>query len=305
MLKSLLPLYIVTFLATASSVRSAEPTPIKFQQQLSLPSLSAGEPSAGKRVSVTARPYEKTSVHHLLYLPKTWTRESLDKYPVIVEYTGNRFPKSGSTGEIKDAGLGYGISGGEFIWITLPFIAEDHRSNAVTWWGDVNATVEYAKKIVPQVCKEHGGDPRKVFLCGFSRGAIAANFIGLHDDEIAKLWCGFITHDHFDGEREWRGTDWGSPLQQYRKAAKQRLQHIKGRPYLVCQNGSTKSIEEYLKSVDVEGLNNFSFIDFDTKQILGEFPNKLAIHPHTDRWLLKPSVQRDNVRRWVDNVLAR
>jgi hypothetical protein len=39
---------------------------------------------------------------------------------VIVEYTGNKFPLGKGSGEVKDANLGYGMSGGrQFIWITL------------------------------------------------------------------------------------------------------------------------------------------------------------------------------------------
>lgn len=300
-----LTIFLGVLASTALRAKETSDTDDKGDKVLVLPSVSTGAPAAGKRVRVTTDQYKDTSVHHMLFLPEAWTPDASKKYPVIVEYTGNRFLKSGSTGEAKDAGLGYGISGGNFIWVTLPFIAKDHKSNAVTWWGDVDATVAYAKKYVPQICKEFHGDLNSVFLCGFSRGAIGVNFIGLHDDEIAKLWRGFITHDHFDGEREWRGTEWGSPLSEYRTSAKQRLARIKGRPYLVCQNGSTAKIEEYVKSANVHGLGSFTFLDVDTEQILGPFPNSAAIHPHTDRWLLKPSDQRLEVWQWVDSVLAR
>jgi hypothetical protein len=46
-----------------------------------------------------------------------------------------------------------------------------------------------------------------VFIAGFSRGAIACNFIGLRDDEIASLWCGFVVHSHYEGVRDWPGSD--------------------------------------------------------------------------------------------------
>lgn len=206
---------------------------------------------------------------------------------------------------MEDAGLGYGIGRGEFIWLTLPFVDTEQKANAVTWWGDVDATVAYAKKCVPQTCKAFHGDSSRVFLCGFSRGAIGVNFIGLHDDEIAKLWCGFISHDHFDGEREWRGTSWGTPLATYRYGATQRLQRVNGRPYMVCQNGSTDAIRDFLSTPSRIDLSTFTFVDVDTKNILGDFPNEVAIHPHNDRWLLKPSDQRSKVWRWVNSVLAK
>ncbi len=88
----------------------------------------------------------------------------------------------------------------------------------------------YAKKNVPRICEEFSGDPEAVVVCGFSRGAIGVNFIGLHDEEIAKLWCGFLTHDHYDGVREWRGTDWGTPLVDYRAGAAERLRRIVADP---------------------------------------------------------------------------
>lgn len=267
---------------------------------LALPPVSEGAPAAGKRVSVTTPEYAGTGVHHMVFLPPDWKADAGKRWPVIVEYTGNRFPASGSTGEIKDAGLGFGISGGEFIWVTLPFVAEDGMANAVTWWGDEKATVAYAIKNVPRICKEFGGDPGKVLICGFSRGAIAVNYIGLHDDEIAKLWCGFITHDHYDGVRHW-GKKWGSPLEAYREAALVRLRRLGGRPVLVCQNPRTKETAEYLR--DRVPLEGFTFLDVDTKRILGDFPNKIAIHPHTDRWPLRESPERRKLREWLAEAL--
>jgi len=71
------------------------------------------------------------------------------------------------------------------------------------------------------ICRHYGGDPENVLLCGFSRGAIAVSFIGLHDDEVSQLWSAFMTHDHFDGVRQWKKTDWGSPLDTYQQQAQQ------------------------------------------------------------------------------------
>ena len=272
-------------------------------QNITVPPMIENEPAAGRRVRVTTSEYEGSEVHHSLYLPDDWSIEKVStgrKWPVIVEYTGNHFPTSGSTGEVEGAALGYGISRGKFIWVVLPFIEPDRSRNAITWWGDEALTVDYAKRNVPRICEEYGGDPDKMLLCGFSRGAIAVNYIGLHDDEIAKLWCGFITHDHYDGVKQWGGTKWGSPLEVYQEAATNRLARIKGRPVLVCQNGSTSATETFLKErVD---LGNFTFLSINTPEILGEFPNKWAIHPHNDRWLLKRSEEATTVTKWVKAV---
>ena len=60
------------------------------------------------------------------------------------------------------------------------------------WWGDPpdhdpRPTLEYAKRTVAQVCQDFGGDTERVVLMGFSRGAIACGFLGLHDDEVALV----------------------------------------------------------------------------------------------------------------------
>ena len=79
-------------------------------------------------------------MYHLLYLPTDWVKGK--KYPVIVEYAGNKFKSS--PGTVEGSNLGYGISGGEgVIWLCLPYISKDHSRNEVTWWGDVDASVDY------------------------------------------------------------------------------------------------------------------------------------------------------------------
>jgi len=272
-------------------------------KDLQLPPLENGLPSPGKRVVVVPAEYAGTDVHHLLYLPPDWDsqwKKIGSSWPVIIEYTGNRFPASGSTGEVEGAALGYGLSGGKYIWAVLPFVAENHKYNETTWWGDERATVEYAKRNVPLICKEFGGDSSRVFLCGFSRGAIAVNYIGLYDDEIAGLWCGFISHDHYDGVREWKGTAWGSPLYDYRASAIKRLNRLKGRPVLICQNGGTQDSKEYL--TDYKNLAEFTFLDVPVTKIFPQIPNDLIIHPHTDRWMFVDSKERREVWEWMEKV---
>ena len=276
------------------------------KNNLQLPPLENGFASPGKRVVVIPTEYNGTGVHHLIYLPPDWVpdwKKDGRSWPVIVEYTGNRFPTSGSTGEVEGAALGYGLSGGKFIWAVLPFVAEDHKNNEVTWWGDEQATVEYAKRNVPIICREFGGDSSRIFLCGFSRGAIAVNYIGLFDDEIARFWCGFISHDHYDGVKEWRRTYWGSPLADYRNTAIQRLQRLHGRPVLICQNGGTQDVNEYL--TDYLNLADFTFLDVPVKKIFPQIPNALIIHPHTDRWMFVDSRERRQVWRWMEKVSER
>ena len=270
---------------------------------LRVPTLSQGTPAAGKRVVVTPAEYAGTQVFHTLYLPPDWKAHG-SKLPIIFEYTGNYFPQSGSTGEPEDAGLGYGLSGGRYIWVSLPYISKDHQDNEVTWWGDVTATVEYAKRHVPRIIQQYNADPNRVFLCGFSRGAIGVNYIGLHDDQIAKLWSAFVTHDHFDGVKEWKRTGWGSPLEKYRERALARLQRVGDRPYLVSQNGSATESADYIRSA-LPDVSNFRFNDVRTDQALGNFPNEFAKAGHTDRWLSMPSPYRARTWMWINGVAER
>ena len=200
--------------------------------------------------------------------------------------------------------MGFGISAGEFIWVVLPFVDSEKKANADTWWGDESATINYAITNVPKICLEYGGDPEKVILCGFSRGAIGVSYIGLHDDQISSLWSGFVTHDHFDGLKEWKGTAWGSPLDSYRKHAAERLERLNDRPVLICQNGQIESVKKYLSSaISRESQDGITLLSVNTQSILGRFPNEYAVHPHNDVWMRKDSEARREVWRWVKRVV--
>lgn len=251
-------------------------------EQLVTPKMEEGAPAAGKRVRHTAPGYEGTEVFHSLYLPKKWKPDG--KYPVLVEYTGNKWGKS--TGRVEDAKLGYGLTGGEqFIWVVLPFIEKNGQENAVTWWGDLKASLDYCKVNVPRICEDYGGDPDNVFLCGFSRGAIAVNYIGLHDDEIAKLWKGFITHDHYEGV--FPVSDAASALE--------RLSRLNGRPQLISSVMGTDKTREYLAPhIDLE---NIRFLDVPVNQVLTTVPS------HTDHWMQIDSAYRQRARKWLREVV--
>ena len=302
MLKAKLNLAVISCLLSACATdKHHHHLDVASEAALTIPDLSTGEPFAGGRVMVTPIEYSDTEVHHTIFLPEHWEAEG-PKLPVIFEYTGNYFPKSGSTGEVKDAGLGYGLSGGKYIWVSLPYVHGNLRENQVTWWGDEKATVEYAKVNVPRIIQEYNANPDAVFLCGFSRGAIGVNYLGLHDDEVAKLWTALITHDHFDGIREWKQTEWGAPLSEYQKKATVRLNRVRGRPYLVCQNGDKYGTETFVRE-RLESVQNFTFIEVRTIEIFGEFPHPLAKSAHTDMWSLLPSDYRTKAWHWMNEVV--
>ena len=267
---------------------------------LPLPPLTTGAPQPGKRAAVTPPEYAGTQVRHLIALPDDWTPDWQARgrrWPVIAEYTGNFFPASGSTGEVEGAALGYGVARGKAIWIVLPYVAKDHRKNEITWWGDVDATVGYAKTNVPRICADFGGDPKQVVLCGFSRGAVGVSFLGLHDDEVARLWCGLWAHDHFDGEKEWKGSDWGAPLAQYRSEATVRLKRLGGRPLLV--SGAREETRKFLGPLVTEGL---TFMTIDMLALYGRFPNESAKTAHTDRWPLRECPATTQAREWFARI---
>jgi len=258
------------------------------------PVMTDEEPAAGKRVRQITPEYEGTEVYHALYLPVDWKPGG--KYPVIVEYTGNKWAACGSTGEVKDANLGYGMSGGRgLVWVAMPYVEKGRKRNAVTWWGDKQATVDYCKVNLPRICQQFGGDPDNVFVCGFSRGAIGSSYIGLADDEIAALWKGMFTHDHFDGQRKW-----GYP-ESDRESALKRLARLKGRPVLVCGMGASKVRDEYLK--DHLDLARFTFLAVPTGKIF-KIPEGKVIHPHTDLWMHRESKYRQQARAWLLNALS-
>ena len=249
-------------------------------QDLVTPGVTNDLPAPGKRVKQVNADYTGTGVHHVLYLPTDWVKGK--KYPVIVEYAGNRCEVC--LGTVEGCVLGYGITRGQgVIWVCLPYVDTANHTNAPTWWGSVDATVAYCKKTVAQICAEYGGDPSAVFLAGFSRGSIACNFIGLHDDEIASLWRGFICHSQYDGVRQWpyAGCD--------RPAATARLRRLGNRPQFISQESSVEDIRQFLKEAAPNG--KFTFLPMT-------FPH------HTDRWILRDMPERKVVRQWFADVLT-
>jgi arylsulfatase A-like enzyme len=268
-------------------------TRVGVEKDLVTPDMTDAAPAAGKRVRQVAAEYKQTDVYHSLYLPVDWKPQG--KYPVIVEYTGNKFPPGKGSGEVKDANLGYGVSGGKgFIWVVMPYVEKGRQENAVTWWGDRQATVDYCKVNLPRICGQFGGDPNNVFVCGFSRGAIGASYIGLADDEIASLWKGMFTHDHFDGQKTWAYPE------SDRASALTRLARLKGRPVLVGGQHASDVRDQYLK--DHLELAQFRFLDVPTSEIF-RIPEGQVIHAHTDLWMHRDSPYRQQARAWLQDVL--
>ena len=228
-LQKALPVFLLALGAECG--RSADlPNLNLLQPDLVVPAVMREAPAAGRRVEAVTPGWESTAVHHTLYLPSDWKQET--KLPVLVEYAGNGGYKNAlgdvSEGSVEGSVLGYGLSGGTgHLWACLPFVetsSDGKKQNKANWWGDVAETKRYCIATVKDICARYGGDASRVVLCGFSRGAIACNYIGLNDDEIAGLWCAFFCHSHYDGVRKWPYADSDAA------SALKRLERLHGRP---------------------------------------------------------------------------
>lgn len=261
---------------------------------LVVPPLQSGDAEPGKRVRQTLPGWEQTEVYHTLYLPTGYDKSK--RYRVIVEYAGNGDYENNlgdvSTGVPEGSKLGYGISfGTDAIWVCLPYLSGDGKRIATRWWGDppdynVQPTLAYCKQAVPWICETYGGDPARVILAGFSRGAIACNFIGLHDDQIAGLWCGFVAYSHYDGVKPWPypGSD--------RDSALTRLERLGNRPQFICHETSTSkwglaATRKWLEETGVSG--RFTFCE-------------TGFRNHNDGWILRPSPARAELRAWFGQL---
>jgi hypothetical protein len=278
--------FIVSLLFASTSLTAQTPDWKAIPPDLTVPAVTLGQPAPGKRVQQTSAGWEKTKVHHLLHLPNDW--QPGKKHPVIIEYAGNG-PYADARGDTCDGSvegciLGYGIGGGKnVIWASLPFIEEKDglTQNAPKWWGDVEQTKRYCRETVRDLCARFGGDAQRVFIAGFSRGSIACNFIGLHDDEIAKLWRGFICHSHYDGSRRWPG-DGGEA------AVLERLKRLGNRPQWISQEVTTAATENWLHSTGLTG--DWTFVPMP-------FPN------HSAAWVLRDMPERRRLREWLARVI--
>lgn len=262
-----------------------------------LPAATNGAPQPGKFVAAVEPEYAGTDVHHMLYLPVNY--DQMEKCPVIVELTGNYSLAAGSTGKVEGAHLGFSLSlGRDFIWVVLPYVSSNHIQNELTWWGDNEATAAYARMVIPRIIQQYKGDSNAVILCGFSRGAIGVSYVGLQDDQTAALWSAFFSHDHFDGEREWTGLTWGSPLATYREAAVVRLGRVGGRPWYVSYNPSTAGVQDFLNSSGFP-VKNFTFAPIPMTQIFTEIPNQWFYAAHNDVWPVFDTPYGSAARQWI------
>ena len=58
----------------------------------------------------------------------------------------------------------------------------------------------YLHDALAQTFALYAGDPDRVVLVGWSRGAIACGAVGLYDDATSSLFKAFIPYSHLDGD---------------------------------------------------------------------------------------------------------
>ena len=250
---------------------------------LVVPTLEDGEPAAGRRVRVSSQ--DAPELYHVLYLPTDW--QPRGRYPVIVEYAGNGNYRNAygdvSLGVPEGSNLGYGLSGGQgYLWLCLPYVNLEERRNQTLWWGSADATNEYGRRVLQQVCRRYGGDPKRVLLAGFSRGAIACSYLGLRDDRTAGQWRAFFAYSHFDGVRSWPYAE------SDRESALRRLRRLRGRPVFVCHEGSVEATRDFLTNGRVKGRFTYE---------------PIRLRNHNDAWVLRDLPERRLARAWLQQVM--
>ena len=121
-------------------------------------------------------------------------------------------------------------------------------------------------------------------MAGFSRGGIACNYIGLRDDQTAKLWRAFIAYSQYDGVVRWRyaGRD--------RASAIRRLQRLRGRSVFVIQETSLEATREVVTSSGMNAPCRFV---------------TLGLRNHNHAWVLRDVPERRELRNWLAQVLRK
>jgi predicted esterase len=277
--------------------------------------------AAGLRLRCVAPEYAAAgndAVAHLVALPQDWVEGR--RYPVLVEYAPNRYQGAGAFGPLSCAGttadcrMGFYLAGAPgrpecgvgYLWVCMPLIACDRaapddlarRREAIRWWGAagdgpavISDTVgqrlaaEYLRANLPRVCARFGGDPGRVALLGFSRGAIAGGWIGRSDDATAALFRAFVLHSWHDGMSDPLCP--GDPGQL-------RLRRALGRPsFLSCGE------RDHGRAMTEEADRQLRALGADSEL------HVVADLPHSDEWVLGRTAGHLAVRDAARAFLAR
>ncbi|MDZ8117637.1 hypothetical protein [Pontiella agarivorans] len=248
-------------------------------KRLEVPAMVNAPPAPGLRVKHQLKVFREKEAYHALYLPPGWTPGK--RYPVIVEYSGNRWlnPPCHSPGRPESGRMGFGMSEGKgFIWVNAPFVNRD-GSLALNGWGDADVTADYAVDLVKMLCADFGGDPDNVILTGFSRGAVACGYIGLRNDKISSLWKAFHPCQHYDGDGVHGAT--------FESALNERMPRLNGRPTFHTDNGRHAELHDLFEQTG----QPVTFAES-------------GIGAHTDSMLLENRPSTLELRAWLKRITA-
>lgn len=284
---------------------------------LVVPPLTSSPPSPGSRTIAQVPGWlsangSASNAYFTLYLPPDFSLEG-PLLPVIIELPGNGPFESPwgdtSSGRPEDTYLGFGLTGGRgAVWAAVAPLTAGGECDQTLWWGcpalgplspeqppvyappttgcpsstNVNETVDFLMAVTQYIVEAFRGDPARVVLAGFSRGAIGVNYLGLHSDRVAALWRASIAYAHYDGQpmdRAWPYPDSGPP------ASYTRLQRLAGRPQFICAelNSTLSETMPYLEGAGVRVNATFTSTGFCN---------------HNSAWVLRPSPARDRLRAW-------
>lgn len=130
----------------------------------------------------------------------------------------------------------------------------------------------------------------------------------MHNDNIADIWLGLFSHDHYDGVKAWKNTSWGGSSKTYQKEALTRFKRIKNRRILISQNSSDGEhiiTEKYLNSNHLNSFANITTNFFSVDSLITKRPQLNLKHPHTDAWMQVYSTPRKKVLKWFKQTLKR
>jgi fermentation-respiration switch protein FrsA (DUF1100 family) len=152
----------------------------------------------------------------------------------------------------------------------------------------------YLHAALQQTFSLYGGDPDRVVITGWSRGAIATGALGLHDDATSSLFKAFIPYSHLDGDCGW--VDQGDTVANSDQALHDRWERLDGRPMLYLGECAvaTEDGPAWLTKLGLNGSHATSGMEFMTTGWAN----------HNDAWVLRNSTARTYMRQWLKRVLT-
>ena len=84
---------------------------------------------------------------------------------------------------------------------------------------------------------------------------------------------------------DWIGTNWGSPLNAYRKDAINRLSRLRKRPLLTIQKAD-RFVNVTFPYSYLPAPYDWTVMLVDMYAIYGQIPNQYVISTHNDKWLM-------------------